>query len=208
MTISKEQIATSIPSSPEEQSQLASSPETLLADPANEDVDLNTLNKIRDLLFGQQVQKHEQRLNQLGNQLVQECAELRSQHEQRLNQLGNRLDQECAELRSQIDRRLESLETTLKKELKTLTKTVQNNHDVQTSAVSDLQSELQEEYQTGLSAVKVQIEQMEDTFSQKHDELKALLEREVQELNASDDTDRANLADLFSELALNIRDSR
>lgn len=182
MALSNDKIAPSTPSSSEDQPEADQSTKVGVTPPADAEVDLNTLNKIRDLLFGQQVQKHEQRLDQL----------------------GHRLDQECADLREQIDQRLESLEQSIRKELKVLTKTVQTNHDAQTSAVADLQ----DEYQVGISAVEDQIERLGDNLNQKHDELRALLEREVQDLNAADDTDRAKLADLFSELALNIREHR
>lgn len=180
MTPSDKKIAP--PSAPKDLPEVDQSTEATVTPPADEEVDLNTLNKIRDLLFGQQVQKHEQRLNQL----------------------GNRLDQECADLREQLDQRLQSLETSIRKELKALTKTLQTNHEAQTSAISDFH----EEYETGISAVEAQIEQLGDDLTQKHDELRALLEREVQELNTVDDADRAHLADLFSELALNIRANR
>ncbi|WP_299490215.1 hypothetical protein [Acaryochloris sp. IP29b_bin.137] len=180
MTSSEKKIAP--PSAPNDQPEVNQPGEATLASPTNQDVDLNTLNKIRDLLFGQQVQKHEQQLTQL----------------------ENRLNQECADIRHQIDQRLQALETSIQKELKALTKTLQTNHDAQTAALSDFH----QEYDKGISAVEAQIEQMGDNLTQKHDELRALLEREVQELNTVDDTDRAHLADLFSELALNIRASR
>ncbi|WP_299410325.1 hypothetical protein [Acaryochloris sp. IP29b_bin.148] len=181
MTLSNKQIAS--PSSPNDSSDVNQPVDVVVgANPNNEEVDLNTLNKIRDLLFGQQVQKHEQQLNQL----------------------GHRLDQEYADLRHHIDQGLQSLEASMRKELKALTKTLKTNHDEQTAAVSDLH----DEYETGMAAVEAKIERLGDDFNQKHDELRALLEREVQELNTVDDADRAHLADLFSELALNIRAHR
>jgi len=182
MTLSNDKIATSNRSSPENPSAIDQSAEALAAPTANAEMDLNTLNKIRDLLFGQQVQKHEQRLDQL----------------------EHRLDQECANLREHMNQRLQVLETTLQTELKALSIKVQMNHEAQASVMGDLQNRSQ----TEMSAVNAQIERLGNDLNQKHDELRILLEHEVQNINAADDTDRAQLADLFSELAANIRENR
>lgn len=207
MTISDEKInialaPSTLPSSEgqSEANQLMQT-DALVPASAHEEVDQDTLNKIRDLLFGQQVQRQEQRLQQL----------------------EQRLDRECTDIRDHINQRLQSLEMSIRNDLQSLTQVLQTNHDSQTTAVSDLN----EKYQAGMSAVEAQLGELGTQvernqadiiatleekigslgtdFSEKHAELKALLEREVRALNTVDANDRANLANLFSELAQNIR---
>ncbi|WP_261891011.1 hypothetical protein [Acaryochloris marina] len=204
MTISNDQITSALATSSSEQpvdGDQHSNEGVLVNASPNEEVDLNTLNKIRDLLFGQQV--HSQ--------------------EQKLDQLENRLNQECADIRDQMDQRLQALETAIRNDLQTLAQIVQSNHASQTTSVSDLEAT----YQSGISTVSGQLRELGEEverqrlsilstleekvtslgtdFNHRHAELKALLEREVQSLQSVDAQDRDQLADLFSQLALNIR---
>ena len=204
MTISNDQITSALATSSSEQpvdGDQHSNEGVLVNASPNEEVDLNTLNKIRDLLFGQQV--HSQ--------------------EQKLDQLENRLNQECADIRDQMDQRLQALETAIRNDLQTLAQIVQSNHASQTMSVSDLEAT----YQSGISTVNGQLRELGEEverqrlsilatleekvtslgtdFNHRHAELKALLEREVQSLQSVDAQDRDQLADLFTQLALNIR---
>jgi exonuclease VII large subunit len=125
MTIS-EQTTTTAQESPHLSASdlhLSSDPPTSaegLAAAAHGEVDFNTLNKIRDLLFGQQIRNQEQRLDQL----------------------EQRLDQACADLRDQTNQRLQALETSLRTELQTLRQQLQANHQSQTLAITQLEENL------------------------------------------------------------------
>jgi exonuclease VII large subunit len=95
-------------------------PAESLATAAHGEVDFNTLSKIRDLLFGQQIRNQEQRLDQL----------------------EQRLDQACADLREQTNQRLQVLEISLRTELQTLRQQLQANHQSQTLAITQLEDNL------------------------------------------------------------------
>ncbi|NJK30080.1 MAG: hypothetical protein HC940_07960 [Acaryochloris sp. SU_5_25] len=125
MTISEETTTTAQenPNSSAPDPQLGSDPPTSaeeLAAAAHGEVDFNTLSKIRDLLFGQQIRNQEQRLDQL----------------------EQRLDQACADLRDQTNQRLQALETSLRTELQTLRQQLQANHQSQTLAITQLEENL------------------------------------------------------------------
>lgn len=179
MTISDEQIPSALSTSSSEPSpdtELPPNTSALATTSAPEEVDFNTLNKIRDLLFGQQVQSQEEKIDQL----------------------ENRLNQECADIRDQINQRLQALATSIRNDLQTLTQTVQANHTSQTA-------ELERQRTSILATLNEKVASLETDFDHQHAELKALLEREVQSLQSVDAQDRDQLADLFSQLAVNIR---
>ncbi|NJK41555.1 MAG: hypothetical protein HC934_09735 [Acaryochloridaceae cyanobacterium SU_2_1] len=145
--------------------------ECISLDQPAEDLDLNTLSKIRELLFGQQA---------------------RSQ-EQQLAQLEARVERNYAALQDQISNRLEALEQSMQKNLQTLTQQIESNHTAQAATAQG--------HQEQIAALKTQLTQIGDHLQQKHEELRATLDREVQALQTIDQGDRDQLATLFHDLA-------
>ena len=158
------------------------------------------VDKIRDILFGSQMRDYEKKFGRF----------------------EERLAGETAELREEIKRRFASLEAYVKNELTALADQLKVEKGERGEADKDLARELREsvkasekkasqiEEQTAKSLhdlrqhVLEEAKRLTEEMEQKHKALSAALEKESQELRASL-TDRLALADLFTELALRLK---
>ncbi len=157
------------------------------------------IDKIRDILFGGQMRDYERRFARLEDRLVKEAADLRTD----------------------TRRRFETLEAFIKQELEALGERLQSEQRTRDEAVQDVSRTLKETQQAlerklaqfdeqsarGQRDLRQQLLEQSKSLSeeirQKHDELRAIIEREVATLG-SDKTDRAALAALFGEVALRL----
>lgn len=161
--------------------------------------DGSNLDKVRDILFGNQVREYDKKFSRLEERVIKECATVR-------DETRNRLD---------------SLEKFLKNELESLSERLKHEHSTRDEAVKALAQESKEmtaslerklsqfDEQTSNSQREVrqhildQSKSLYDEIRQKTNEMLAALEREAQELR-HDKTDRATLAALFTELAIRL----
>ena len=159
------------------------------------------IDKIRDILFGGQMRDYERRFARL----------------------EERLGKEVADLRDDTRRRFDALETFIKQELEALSGRLQNEQRTRDAAAQEQAralhetghalerklTQLDEQTARGQSELRQQLldqsKSLSDEIRQKHEELRALVEREVAALG-QDKTDRAALAGLFSEVALRLTD--
>lgn len=157
------------------------------------------IDKIRDILFGGQMRDYERRFARLEERLVSEAADLRAD----------------------TRRRFETLEAFIKQELEALGERLQAEQRTRDEAVQDVSRTLKETQQAlerklaqfdeqsarGQRELRQQLleqsKSLSDEIRQKHDDLRAIIEREVATLG-SDKTDRAALAALFGEVALRL----
>lgn len=159
----------------------------------------NSLDKVRQILFGSQVREVEKRFTRLEDRLVKELTDVRDE----------------------TRKRLDALEIYIKKEVESLTERVKNEQAEREVAVQGL-SEEHRNITTSLEKKLVQFDEktttsqrelreqilnqsksLQDDIRQKYEEILALLEREAQELRR-DKTDRSKLAALFTELAIRL----
>jgi len=161
--------------------------------------DGSNLDKVRDILFGNQVREYDKKFSRLEERVIKECATVR-------DETRNRLD---------------SLEKFLKNELESLSERLKHEHSTRDEAVKALAQESKDmtaslerklsqfDEQTSNSQREVrqhildQSKSLYDEIRQKTNEMLAALEREAQELR-HDKTDRATLAALFTELAIRL----
>ncbi|OUL28721.1 hypothetical protein BV372_24590 [Nostoc sp. T09] len=161
--------------------------------------EINSLDKVRDILFGNQVREVEKRFARLEERLVKE--------------LNN--------VRDETKKRLDYLETYIKKEVDSLTERVKNEQlerdagvkslaeDQRNLAISLEKKIAQVDEQTTNSQRELrehllnQSNSLQDDIRQKYEEILTLLERESQELRR-EKTDRSKLASLFTELAIRL----
>ena len=162
-------------------------------------VEGGNIDKIREILFGVQMRDYEKRFSRLEERLLKDSADLRDD----------------------TRKRFEALETFVKNEFESLTDRLQAEQRTRDESVQGVSRELQE---TGKSLEKKltqfdeqttrsqrdlrqqildQSKNLSDEIRQKHNELLALLEREVAELGHAK-TDRASLAALFTEVSLRL----
>ena len=157
------------------------------------------IDKIRDILFGGQMRDYERRFARLEERVAKEAADLRDDTRRRFETLEAFIKQELQALGERLQSEQRARDEAVQNASRTLEETRQSlerklaQFDEQSSrGQRDLRQQLLDQSK-GLS----------DEIRQRHDELRAIIEREVAALG-NDKTDRAALAGLFSEVALRL----
>lgn len=161
--------------------------------------DTGSLDKIRDILFGNQVKDYEQRFTRLEEHLVKECTNLREDTKKRLDVIESYIKNEVDSLTTRLkteqnERNIAVTETN--EEFKNLVKSLERKIAQLDEQTSQNQRDLRQQ-------ILDQSKNLDDDLQHKYKELLAALERESQELHTNK-TDRSTLARLFSELALRL----
>lgn len=158
------------------------------------------VDKIRDILFGSQMRDYEKRFTRL----------------------EDRLNRDAEALREDIKKRFDALEAFVQKELESLSQRLKTEKSERGEALHEVSRELRD----AANALEKKVTQLDDQMAQgsgelrtrileqskaltaemaeRHREVSALLDREVQALR-TDKTDREALADLFNELAMRLK---
>ncbi len=159
------------------------------------------IDKIRDILFGNQMRDYEQRFSRLEEALRKESAELRDSTRRHLEALETFVHKELASLQSRViaerDERSENhsrLTADLAAASASFVKKFGEMENQEATAKSEIRSNLLQ-----------QSKELHDAIRQKADDMTSLLERRFAELHHAK-TDRAALASLFSEVALRLSD--
>jgi uncharacterized protein YicC (UPF0701 family) len=159
------------------------------------------IDKIRDILFGNQMRDYEQRFSRLEEALRKESAELRDSTRRHLEALETFVHKELSALQGRViaerDERSENharLTSDLAAASASFTKRFGEMENQEAAAKSEIRSNLLQ-----------QSKELHDAIRQKAEEMTSLLERRFAELHHAK-TDRAGLASLFSEVALRLSD--
>lgn len=149
-----------------------------------------SVDKIRDILFGTHMRDYESRFNRLEESIAREAADLRESTRKRLEDLESYVKREFealdSRLRAERDERGSSADS--------LSKRITETGDALNNAQRDLRREALDQSNT----LRHEIRDLNERIGE-------LLERRVSELRHSK-TDRAALAGLFNELALRLND--
>ena len=168
--------------------------------PEGESPEVSNVDKIREILFGGQMRDYEKRFVRVEERLAKDIEALRQDVKKRLDTLeafiheeveaaNQRVSAERAERTAalkELDRGLREAETTSEKMFTQLEESL-------AKGTADLRMRLLEQSKTLTTEIE-----------EKHRALSALLDRDVRTLQ-EDKTDRAALADLFTELALRLK---
>ena len=165
----------------------------------SEDMHSGNIDKIRAILFGNQMRDYDVRFGRL----------------------EERLSKEVAELRDDLRRRADSLESYVRQEVEALLGRIRNEYAERNESVKDLSGtldnlskvlekrtrQLDEELNKGQRDLRQQILEQGKVTSDKlranYDEIAQLLERELSQLRAGK-VDRGSLASLFTDLAIRL----
>ena len=157
------------------------------------------VDKIRDILFGNQMREYDSRFARLEEALMKEASDLRESTRKRVDALENffrkELESLAARLKTERDERLDAtrdLASELRNAAESLTNKIREAQDSAAEADRELRSHLLEQSKALMDEIR---SNQESTL--------AVLERRFQELRNSK-TDRAALAELFSEVALRL----
>ncbi len=167
---------------------------------SNQDAsEINSLDKVRDILFGNQMREVEKRFARLEERLINESVSLREETKKRLDAIENYLKQEVESLserlKSEQGSRNEALQS-LTEDSKKITTALEKKLTQFDEQTSNNQREMREQ-------ILNQSKKLQDDIRQKYEEILGLLQRESEELRSAK-TDRSTLASLFSELAIRL----
>lgn len=161
--------------------------------------EINSLDKVRDILFGNQMREVEKRFTRLEERLINDSLSLREETKKRLDVIENYLKQEIESLsdrlRSEQGSRNQAL-TTLTEDSRKITTALEKKLTEFDEQVNNNQRELREQ-------ILYQSKNLHDDIHQKYQEMLSLLQREADELRHAK-TDRSTLANLLSELAIRL----
>ena len=166
---------------------------------AQEVAGAGNIEKIRDILFGAQMRDYERRFVRLEERLLKESADAREDARRRFDSLEAFIKQEIGalgeRLRSENQQRTQSNED-ITRELRDAARSLTNKINALDEHSSQAQRELRQQ-------ILDQAKNLADEIRTKHDDLSLALQRESRELR-NDKTDRAALANLFTELAMRL----
>jgi DNA repair exonuclease SbcCD ATPase subunit len=159
------------------------------------------VDKIRDILFGSNMREYEKRFARLEERLTKSSDALREDLKKRFDTLESFVREELESLsqrlkaeKSERSDGLKELTRESRDASKTLEKKLSQVADELTSAQADLRSRILEQSKT-----------LSNQIQKSKEEMESALEHEAQTLR-TDKTDRAMLADLFTELSLRLKD--
>ena len=160
-----------------------------------------SLDKVRDILFGNQMRDVERRFARLEERLAKETADLKEDLRKRLDTLEAYMRRESESLEGQIKaERADRVDahTSLSNELKDNARSFERRStsidEQQSKGQRDLRQQMLEQHQ-----------RLSEDLRQKVEEILATLSRTAQELR-TDKTDRATLAALLTEVAMRLTD--
>lgn len=160
------------------------------------------LDKVREILFGNQMREYEKRFDRLDERLAKEGAKLRDDTKKRLDSLENYISNEVESLmdwlknqQSGRDQAAQELAQAHKDTLKSLERKIAQ---IDEEAIKN-NRELRQQ-------ILVQSRNLSDEIEQKYAEILAVLAREAKELR-TDKTDRSTLAALFAEIAMRLKNN-
>lgn len=155
------------------------------------DIGDNSLAKVRDILFGNQMREIEKRFTRIEERLAKECDNLREETRKRLDSLEIYLKKEVEFVTERLKH-----EQAEREEYKNLTMSLEKKLAQFDEQTTQSQRELREH-------ILNQSKNLHDEIQQKYEEILALLQKESQELD-KEKTNRSTLANLFAELAIRL----
>lgn len=159
----------------------------------------NSLDKVRDILFGNQMREVEKKLARLEERLLKECASLREDSRKRLDSIENYIKQEVESL----SQRIVNEQSTRDEGLRVL---VEDNKKIITALerkLTQLDDNINNTQRDLRDQILNQSKNLQNDILQKYEEILAALQRESQDLRQAK-TDRSTLANLLSEMAIRL----
>ncbi|MEJ6484893.1 hypothetical protein N0Y54_26865 [Nostoc punctiforme UO1] len=157
------------------------------------------LDKVREILFGNQMRDTERRFTRLEERLIKELGNVRDETRKRLDALEIYIKQEVDSLTQRLKNEQVERDSQVKavtEESKSIIISLEKKVTQFDEQATNSQRELREQ-------ILNQSKSLQDEIQQKSQEIVALIEREAQELRR-EKTDRSNLAAMFTELAIRL----
>jgi DNA anti-recombination protein RmuC len=158
-----------------------------------------SLDKVRDILFGSQAREYDKRFARLEERLLKEAADLREELRKRFDTLEAYTKREvellAGRLKAEHDQRTESA--------KEMSRLLDGTSDAFEKRTGALDEQLTASHRELREQILEQSKGISDEIRQKQEAMTATLERATAELR-DEKTDRAALASLFMEVAMRL----
>jgi DNA repair exonuclease SbcCD ATPase subunit len=159
------------------------------------------VDKIRDILFGANMREYEKRFARLEERLTKSSEALRDDLKKRFDSLETYVREEIESL----NQRLKTEKTERGESLKELTRESRDSSKALEKKLSQLEDQLSGAQGDLRTRILEQSKALSNQIQKSREELEKALESEAATLRV-DKTDRAMLADLFTELSLRLKD--
>ncbi len=159
------------------------------------------VDKIRDILFGSNMREYEKRFARLEERLTKSSDALRDDLKKRFDTLESYVREEM----DSNNQRLKAEKAERSEGLKELTRETRDSSKSLEKKLSQLEEQLNSAQTDLRTRILDQSKSLSNQIQKIKDELEAALEHEAEALR-NDKTDRAQLADLFAELSLRLKD--
>jgi hypothetical protein len=157
------------------------------------------LDKVREILFGNQIRDTERRFTRLEEHLIKELGNVRDETRKRLDALEIYIKQEV----DSLTQRLKNEQLERDSQLKAVVEESKNTSIYLEKKITQFEEQNTNNQRELREQILNQSKNLQDDIQQKSQEILALLEREAQELRR-DKTDRSHLAAIFAELAMRL----
>jgi DNA repair exonuclease SbcCD ATPase subunit len=167
-----------------------------------EQVEAGSLDKIRDILFGNQMREYEKRFSRLEERLVKDQADLREDINKRLDNMESYVKQEIDALTGRVNKEPIARDEAVKRlsqDLKNLIESVERK-------IIELEQQNNQSQRELRQQILEQSKNIDNEIRQNNEAILASLEQEAKKLR-TDKTDRSTLATLFAELAVRLSNS-
>ena len=157
------------------------------------------IDKIREILFGVQMRDYQKKFSRLEERILKDSADLREDTRKRFDALENFVKNEFEALTN----RLQAEQRTREEAVRNMSEELQKTVNAFERKFSDFDEQTTRSYRDLRNQILEQSKTLGEDIRHKHDEMSAMLAREVEELGTAK-TDRASLAGLFTEVALRL----
>jgi hypothetical protein len=159
------------------------------------------VDKIRDILFGSNMREYEKRFARLEERLTKSSDALRDDLKKRFDTLESYVREEM----ESNNQRLKAEKAERNEGLKELTRETRDSSKSIEKKLSQLEEQLTSAQADLRSRILDQSKALSNQIQKTKDDLEAALESEAEALR-TDKTDRLQLADLFTELSMRLKD--
>ncbi|HCY84624.1 MAG TPA: hypothetical protein DHV36_05760 [Desulfobacteraceae bacterium] len=174
-------------------------PQAAKTAPVPDIADAGSMDKIRDILFGNQARDYDKRFSRMENQLNQEAAALRQELLKRIDTLESYIKQEIKDINTRIKNenaeRTES-DAQIQKDLKEMFETLSKKLHQEEENLAERSAELREQ-------ILEQSKQLSNDISTKHEQATQSLKQAAMELDDAK-MNRADLSGFLLDIAMRI----
>ena len=161
--------------------------------------DMGNIDKIREIIFGGNMREYDRRFSRVEEQLVKESLELREDTRKRFEALEAFIK---AELTALTDR-LQAEQRTRDDAVSGLWRGVHESSQALSAKLGEAQEQTARAHSELRQQILVQSKDLNEEMRRRQDDVMALIQREVADLNHGK-TDRSSLATLLTEMAMRL----